>query len=308
MVRNHNRPTARAITALCATSRWAISGTPIQNNLEDFLGLFKFLHFAPYDKRSVFDDDILTLWRTKPVEEASKIFRRLLSCVMIRRPNSVLDLPSRNDEILRLSFNVSEMEYYRRIEQPVVEMLDRTTGNDGNLSIPWMTAIQQINKLRLVCNLGTFISPSQSLPDQAGGNTESAELAARLSVGGETCVHCKQPMDSSPFGSDLNDSTTPRIYHSACKRFYCGDCSLLLRFQAPQPCDCVKRPRSCPLQPLKSFLPSPRLTPTGNLSPSLMETGDNNVSSKVWALVSQIRSYPNEKQYVYHMIVTLSRS
>ncbi|KAF7449421.1 HepA Superfamily II DNA-RNA helicase- SNF2 family [Pyrenophora tritici-repentis] len=126
-IRNHNTSTAQAMTAIRATSRWAVSGTPIQNSLLDFHGLFKFLHFSPYDDPKVFDDAISNLWRVKPVDEAAETFKKLLSCVMIRRTKAILDLPSRDDKLMRVPFSHEEEEHYRQIEQPVVDMLDRTT-------------------------------------------------------------------------------------------------------------------------------------------------------------------------------------
>jgi SNF2 family DNA or RNA helicase len=214
------------------------------------------------------------MWRSRPVEEATETFKKLLSAVMIRRTKKILDLPSREDKIIRLPFGEAEKEYYQRIEQPVVDMLDHT-GEGNGTSIPWMTAIQQINKLRLVCNLGTYLPSRQPWPVQTAGNdSASAILAAQLSMEGETCVH-----------------------YSVCHRFYCIDCAALLRYQTPQPCDCTKHSNACALQQLQSFLPTPRLTPTGSSSPSPMDIDDaHQISSKVWALISQVRSYPDEKQ------------
>ncbi|KAJ4304938.1 hypothetical protein N0V90_000466 [Kalmusia sp. IMI 367209] len=146
-----------AITALRATSRWAISGTPVQNTIVDFFGLFKFLHFEPYDNHHAFNDEISTLWRKKPVEEAIETFKTLLSAVMLRRSKKVLSLPSREDKIIKLYFDPAEDTFYRAVERPVTELLDQTSiGNYGSSNI-WLTAIQQINKLRLICNLGTAL-------------------------------------------------------------------------------------------------------------------------------------------------------
>ena len=216
---------------------------------------------------------------------------------MIRRTKAILNLPSRDDKIMRLSFNESEKDYYQRIEQPVVDMLDQTT-EGNNASVPWMTAIQQINKLRLVCNMGTFVPSSQPWPNPTLGNDDkSSILTARLSLEGEICMHCLQLIEPLPLGKELEGFVRPKIYYSACNRFYCADCSDLLRHQAPQPCECIHQPRSCPLRPLQSALPTPRLTPTASSSPSPMDIDDNSsVSSKVWALISQIRSHPDEKQ------------
>jgi hypothetical protein len=216
---------------------------------------------------------------------------------MIRRTKTILNLPTREDKIVRLTFTDAEKEHYRRIEQPVVEMLDHDT-EGSSPSIPWMTAIQQINKLRSVCNLGISAASRQPWTTPIGDiNEQSTLMATRLSIEGETCVQCLQQIESSHPGNGLESSATLKVYHSACSHFYCADCAALLRYITPQPCDCIDVQRSCPLKQLRSFLPTPRLTPTGSSSPSPMNIDTTPyISSKVWALISQIRSHLDEKQ------------
>ena len=286
------------MAALRATSRWALSGTPIQNSLLDFHGLFKFLHFAPYDDPKVFDDDISNMWRMKSVEEAGEIFKTLLSCVMIRRTKAILDLPSKDDKLIRVPFSHEEERHYRQIEQPVLDMLDRTTGNGSQTQVPWMTAIQQINKLRLVCNLGVF-TPSQANGVSQPGSLDdtTSVMSARFSMGGGFCELCFQPVETSTLSTGLRDPTQEQAYYSACSKFYCAECSSSLHHRSPDPCACTEQPRPCQLRPLASLLATPSLTPTDSLSPSSMDWEyANEISSKVWALVSQIRLRPQEKQ------------
>lgn len=298
LIRNHNTSTARAVAALRATSRWVVSGTPIQNGLADFLGLFTFLRFVPYNDPRAFDDDLADLWRDRRVDEAVETFKKLLSCVMIRRTKSILDLPEREDKVVRLSFSGLEEEYYRRIERPVVEMLGQPVRGEGGAGALWLNAIQQINRLRLVCNLGTF-APLRHAPlaESGGGDRDLAVLAARLSMGGETCGQCLETFDCSPPGGTLPCPTPSSVYHSACHRLFCAGCAIALQYQAPGPCACADSPPSCPLRPLTPLPPTPSLSPTRELSPLPMDVdGSGQVSSKVRALVSQIGGFPKEKQ------------
>jgi hypothetical protein len=286
------------MAALRATSRWAVSGTPIQNSLLDFHGLFKYLHFTPYDDPKVFDDDISNMWRVKAVEEAVETFKKLLSCVMIRRTKAILDLPTRDDTLIRVPFSHEEEDYYRRIEYPVIDMLDANTEGGSQPNVPWMIAIQQINKLCLICNLGVF-DPSQSscIPQIGTIDERTSVMNARFSMGGESCAQCLHLVEALTLSSGLRDTTRPQVYHSACSKFYCADCSALLQYRSPDPCTCIEQPRPCQLRPLISLLSTPLLTPTDGLSPSSMDWDHtSDISSKVWALVSQIRSCPHEKQ------------
>ncbi|KAI4659437.1 uncharacterized protein J4E78_005865 [Alternaria triticimaculans] len=210
------------MAALRATSRWAVSGTPIQNSLLDFHGLFKFLHFAPYDDPKVFDDDISSIWRTKTVEEASETFKKLLSCLMIRRTKTILDLPKRDDHLMRVPFNHEEERYYRQIEQPVMEMLDRDTRDDSQTQVPWMTAIQQINKLRLICNLGVSTHSQADCNSQPGGESDdkTSVMNTRFSMDGGSCELCSQPVELSTLGSSLRDIWNPSLEDQALARIH----------------------------------------------------------------------------------------
>ncbi|OSS50669.1 hypothetical protein B5807_04674 [Epicoccum nigrum] len=177
IIRNHSASTAKAIARLKAWARWAISGTPVQNKLTDFLGLFIFLHFVPYNNPKVFDDEVSQLWRDNSVEDATKTFKKLLSSVMIRWTKAILDLPARTDTVLRIPFDAEEEEYYRCAEQPVIQSLDEFFGG----SLP--NAIQQINKLRLICNLGLYVPRGSELSQATtmGGSLQET-LATRVSL------------------------------------------------------------------------------------------------------------------------------
>jgi hypothetical protein len=306
VIRNYNTSTAQATAALQATSRWAISGTPLQNSLTDFLGLFKFLHFAPYDDAKVFDNDISDMWRSKPAEEAVETFKSFLSCIMIRRTKRILKLPPREDHILRLPFNYHENEHYRRIEKPVMDMLDQTANEENNTGSSWMTALQQINKLRLVCVLGTFVPLHQPRLSISKDDGHLEMLAARFSLGGEMCMQCLQPIETSSNEIHLGVAPSPRVYHSACSLFFCADCAGLLLFKAPEPCGCKGRSSSCFLRSLAPSLPTPNLTPCGDSpfptpsedSPLLLVDSSNafSISSKIQALIVQIKGQMSEKQ------------
>jgi len=275
-----------------------VSGTPIQNSLLDFHGIFKFLRFAPYDDLKVFDQDISSIWRTKSVDEAGETFKKLLSCVMIRRTKAMLVLPSRHDHLIRVPFSREEDRHYRETEQPIMDMLTHTTGAGSQAHVPWMTAIQQINKLRLLCNLGFFTPPqADGVSELSNPDDKTSVIGTRFSMEGGSCEMCLQPIETSILDSGLRDPAEQRAYYSDCSKLYCAECSASLQYRSPDPCACVEETRSCQLHSLSSFLPFSGLTPIASTSPSSKNRDySNDVSSKIWTLVSQIRSRPEEKQ------------
>lgn len=155
---------------------------------------------------------------------------------MIRRNKEILKLPSREDKIVKLSFDYLERKHYCQIERSVVEILNQASGEETNSGKLWLNVMQQINQLRFVCNLGPFVPSLQRSPIQSRGSDRTpAVLDARVSIGGETCGQCLQPVDSSPPGTGLEGSA-PSVYYSTCHRLFCASCSILSRYQAPEPC------------------------------------------------------------------------
>ncbi|KAL9093836.1 MAG: hypothetical protein Q9165_003759 [Trypethelium subeluteriae] len=187
LVRNFSTATAKVVASIHATYRWAMSGTPIQNSLTDFFGLLKFLRFHPYDNTQKFDDDLSKSWRSGDVEVAVERFKKLLSCIMLRRSKqSTIELPSRDDQIIRIPFSPEEKAYYRNIEQPVVELLDDASKTRHSMGGLWLNAMQQIQQLRVACNVGVGKRSLNPAPMRSGivsGDMTLDILGARLSMG-----------------------------------------------------------------------------------------------------------------------------
>ncbi|KAF5536493.1 alpha-1,6-mannosyltransferase subunit [Fusarium napiforme] len=92
-IRNINSQLSRAICSLGSVSRWAVTGTPIQNRLSDLTALFKFLRVHPYSEKRHFDADISSFWKSGNDEKAVQRLKRITSCLLLRRPKTVIQLP-----------------------------------------------------------------------------------------------------------------------------------------------------------------------------------------------------------------------
>lgn len=49
-IRNHNTKSAKSCYSLRAVKRWCLTGTPVQNSLNDLLSLFKYLRWDYCDE------------------------------------------------------------------------------------------------------------------------------------------------------------------------------------------------------------------------------------------------------------------
>jgi SNF2 family DNA or RNA helicase len=85
---------ARAVCAVPASSRWAVTGTPVQNRLADLAALLKFIQASPYNDVKQFETDISSLWESGEDEEAVNRLQYLWACLLLRRTKETINVPS----------------------------------------------------------------------------------------------------------------------------------------------------------------------------------------------------------------------
>src|SRR5262249_50738883 len=119
-IRNSESQMARAICSLDSVSRWAVTGTPIQNRLGDLATLLKFLKVYPYSEKRAFEADISYVWKSGNVDEAVKRLKRLSGCLLLRRPKEIVPLPPRHDFQCPVDFMPAERHLYEDIRTQAI--------------------------------------------------------------------------------------------------------------------------------------------------------------------------------------------
>ncbi|KAM0461239.1 hypothetical protein ACHAPV_004557 [Trichoderma viride] len=157
-IRNGNSKMARAVCALDSVSRWAVTGTPIQNRLGDLTALLKFLQVYPYSDEDKFNTDISYLWKIGKVEEAEKRLKRLASCLLLRRPKSTIQLPPRHDLQQFVELSPVERELYQTTKMYTISHMEQALSIGGKLSgtHSYANMLQRIEAMRMICNLGVY--------------------------------------------------------------------------------------------------------------------------------------------------------
>ncbi|KAL2046939.1 hypothetical protein N7G274_000957 [Stereocaulon virgatum] len=136
---------AKAIYGLRGNTRWAISGTPIQNRWEDLASLLKFI-------RVFLDSDLKSIRAMLTLGSDDSPVRSLLASICLRRSKNAIHLPNRTDRIHRVEFEDHEAIYYKSINDSVRGLLHNDTGS-SHLAI-YSNILRKINALRQICNLG----------------------------------------------------------------------------------------------------------------------------------------------------------
>ncbi|NXA47258.1 TTF2 factor, partial [Nothocercus julius] len=114
-IKNPKVQTSIAVCKLRAAARWAVTGTPIQNNLLDMYSLLRFLRCSPFDEYKVWKFQVDNSTR-KGGERLSLLTRSLL----LRRTKDQLDsagkplvsLPQRSTRLHQLKLSAEEQSVY----------------------------------------------------------------------------------------------------------------------------------------------------------------------------------------------------
>ncbi|KAK7928395.1 hypothetical protein PG985_005393 [Apiospora marii] len=128
-IRNHNTVFYRACCDLEANSRWCLSGTPIQNRLEDIGSLFSFLRAEPFHSRAEFRRTICVPFENREISTARDRLIMLYDSLVLRRSKDtcITDLPDPEEELRMLEFSPGEAAQYAR----TLQILERRLRNQA---------------------------------------------------------------------------------------------------------------------------------------------------------------------------------
>ncbi|KAI3340580.1 SNF2 family N-terminal domain-containing protein [Ustulina deusta] len=237
-IRNTGSRMAKAICDLPSDVRWAVTGTPIQNRLSDLAALLKFLRVSPYDDIKRFDAEISHLWKSKQAEEAVKRLKTLSRCLILRRPKATINLPSRIDLRYPVNFTPAERVLYDDTRtQTIAAMMEAAYGGVNRVSPRFVNVIQQINMMRLICNLGLHFSSrhehiTTSTYDYSSPQMTDWERIAQQTFNFQcqaatlTCGMCG--VSTYLTETLLEDAgATSKPLFSRCLQFFCSDCTQL---------------------------------------------------------------------------------
>ncbi|PYH49239.1 uncharacterized protein BP01DRAFT_287647 [Aspergillus saccharolyticus JOP 1030-1] len=115
-IREQSAAQTQAIFKLNSQRRWSVTGTPIQNRLDDLFSVTRFLGLYPYDDRSRFGMHILSRFKMGDATVLASL-RVLVDSFTLRRVKDKIDLPPRQDLIIMLKFSEKERqlhEFFRK--------------------------------------------------------------------------------------------------------------------------------------------------------------------------------------------------
>ncbi|OAG19999.1 hypothetical protein CC77DRAFT_937415 [Alternaria alternata] len=241
IIRRQSTVLYRTVAELSARSRWCLTGTPIQNRLEDIGSLFAFLRISPFHSLSTFRKCIAI-----PFDEGSKRrnmaierFTRLLDSLCLRRTKDVLHLPDEKHRVRRIHLSSEEQAQYKHTYDIMFRTIKNQNGVFDQKSTLGMFQVQL--QLRIICNHGTWQQPFSWNRRKLHLLDEREAVEASLGRDGEiTCSACRQTLPL------FNTGTMFRRYTEHCRHVLCMEC-----LSTSMTSDQESLPSRCPLcQPL----------------------------------------------------------
>ncbi|KAF4998446.1 hypothetical protein FDECE_11787 [Fusarium decemcellulare] len=192
-IRNDSTQRFKAANELQSSRRWCLTGTPIQNSLDDLRSLLKFLRCRPFDSRSYFDKNIVEPLRQDP-HGGFRNLRMLLKTICLRRGEAYLHLPPYEIEEVSITLTQKELTLYSTILTDCRSQFDKMVSNKASIK-KYNILFTTIMKLRMLCNHGgAHVSTrEEALCEFCCGNSKDA---ATFLDGLETCPECGRALNT----------------------------------------------------------------------------------------------------------------
>jgi hypothetical protein len=155
-IRNRRTQLSKAVCALRGERRWCLSGTPIQNSMDDLFSLIAFMQYAPWSDYHWWNQNInLSLADPLRKSKALNLMNKILKPIMLRRTKQqhqhLLGLKSKTICIENIPLSPNEKErydsYYLKSKKTFQDLM-----RQGNLSNCYMTIWPMLMKLRQLCD------------------------------------------------------------------------------------------------------------------------------------------------------------
>ncbi|KAJ5617062.1 hypothetical protein N7537_002176 [Penicillium hordei] len=158
VIKNRRSKSAKSCYELKAAHRWALTGTPIVNRLEDLFSLVRFLKVEPWSNFSFWKTFITVPFESKEYVRALNVVQSVLEPLVLRRTKSMktpegeplVPLPKKTVTIEEVELSKQEREIYDCIYTRA-----KRTYNDnvvaGTLLQSYSTIFAQILRLRQTC-------------------------------------------------------------------------------------------------------------------------------------------------------------
>ncbi|KAK6931777.1 SNF2, N-terminal [Dillenia turbinata] len=222
-IKNHRTQVARACCGLRAKRRWCLSGTPIQNAIDDLYSYFRFLRYDPYAVYKSFCNTLKNPISRNTLHGYKKL-QAVLRAVMLRRTKGtlidgepIINLPPKTILLSRVDFSPEERAFYNKLETETRSQFKEYAAA-GTLTQNYANILLMLLRLRQACDHPLLVKGYSC--DSVRKN--SSEMARRLPR--EMIIHLLSLLEtSSAICAVCNDPPEDAIV-TMCGHVFCFQC------------------------------------------------------------------------------------
>ncbi|OAP64020.1 hypothetical protein AYL99_03247 [Fonsecaea erecta] len=242
-IREQKALQSQACYSLEAQRRWCLTGTPIQNRLDDLGSLTRFLRMYPYDTAGRFNQYI-----RGPAQAGDPAFLKALRVFVdsftLRRLRDRIDLPERKDYVDKLVFSDAERrlyDFFKSIAHVQIEELTRAREKNSGVQ---HHVLRGIMTLRLICAHGRELLKEKDLTLLKGISANDAidvdedvalptisrkaayeSLNLRTEAELDVCRNCDRSITKDIIRTEVDDEEQAlRCFILPCFDLVCADC------------------------------------------------------------------------------------
>ncbi|KAG7585054.1 Zinc finger RING-type [Arabidopsis thaliana x Arabidopsis arenosa] len=212
-IKNYKTQVARACWGLRAKRRWCLSGTPIQNSIDDLYSYFRFLKYDPYSSYVLFCSTIKNPITRNPVKGYQKL-QAILKTVMLRRTKGsfldgkpIISLPPKSIELRKVDFTVEERDFYSKLEAESRTQF-REYAEAGTVKQNYVNILLMLLRLRQACDHPLLVNGEYSFTWESSVGLAKKQIQSEASLA--ICGIC-------------NDAPEDAVV-SVCGHVFCKQC------------------------------------------------------------------------------------
>ncbi|XP_006300585.2 helicase-like transcription factor CHR28 isoform X1 [Capsella rubella] len=199
-IKNYKTQVARACWGLRAKRRWCLSGTPIQNSIDDLYSYFRFLKYDPYSSYVLFCSTIKNPITRNPVKGYQKL-QAILKTVMLRRTKGshldgkpIISLPPKSIELRKVDFTVEERDFYSKLEAESRSQF-REYEEAGTVKQNYVNILLMLLRLRQACDHPLLVNGDYSFTWESSVGLAKKQIFPEASLA--ICGICNDAPDDA---------------------------------------------------------------------------------------------------------------
>ncbi|KAJ6802551.1 helicase-like transcription factor CHR28 isoform X1 [Iris pallida] len=222
-IKNHRTQVARACWGLRAKRRWCLSGTPIQNAIDDLYSYFRFLRFEQLEKYHSFCSSIKVPINKDP-PNGYKRLRAVLKMIMLRRTKGtlldgkpIINLPPKTVSLKKVKFSNEERNFYMTLEAESQEQF-KVYADAGTVKQNYVNILLMLLRLRQACDHHLLVKGCGSVSNRNSSLETAKKLSRDKKINLLSCLEA-----SLAICTICNDAPEDSVV-TICGHVFCNQC------------------------------------------------------------------------------------